>query len=168
MFQSIVLVLFTGLVFIDQIWVVYPYDQEKLITDFASDRDFVREIEMQMPDNAMIFQLPFMEYPEAGNIRDLLDYDHFKVYLHSNGIRWSYGAMKGRESSEWNRFASSLPIEEMVKALSAANYSGIQIDRNGYTKTEWKDLENTLSNILRVKPIISQNDRLVFFDPTAL
>jgi phosphoglycerol transferase len=163
-YKYIILVLLSGLVFFDQVQVIYPYNQEESIDEYISDSNFVMEIENQLPDNALVFQLPFMNYPEGTPIKELRNYDHFKMYLHSSKLRWSYGAMKGRESAEWNRSTASLPFEAMVTALSLSNFSGIQIDRNGYSEGEWRDLENTLTNILGVKPIISRNRRLVFFN----
>ena len=163
-FKYILLILLSGLVFFDQIRIVYPYNQEEIIENYVSDKDFVREIEGQLPSGAMIFQLPFMNYPEAVKTNNMKNYDHLKVYLHSDNLRWSYGAMRGSISSEWNRRTASLPVEAMVTAAAVTNFSGIQIDRDGYTRQEWNELEKALTEMLQVKPKISRNGRLVFFD----
>jgi phosphoglycerol transferase len=131
--------------------------------DFSSDEKFVRAVEARLPDNALVFQLPYASFPEQGPIHQMIDYDHLRGYLHSNKLRWSYGCMKGRVGDNWAKDISSKPIEEMVGSLVHAGFSGIYIDRAGFQDAGMK-LESDLSAILHVQPLVSPNRILTFFN----
>ena len=132
---------------------------------FIHDRNFIKKIELTMPKSAMIFQLPYFPFPEHGNVYKISDYDLFKGYLHSKTLRWSYGLMKGRKGSLWQRYNSNKPPREFINIISFAGFSGIYIDRYGYIDMG-SEIESKLSNILETKPMISPDNRLVFFDMT--
>src|SRR5262249_52791199 len=51
---------------------------------FAGDRAFVRGVEATLPRRAMIFQLPYVPFPENGFVHRMYDYDHFRPYFHSD------------------------------------------------------------------------------------
>lgn len=133
--------------------------------EFYNDEHFIKEIEATMPQDAMIFQLPYISFPEYPPQNKMLDYDHFKGYLHSNSLRWSYGAMKGREADYWQKSVSCKPPEEMVETLSLAGFSGIYIDSYGYSDSG-SELISNFSEILMTAPLKSENGRLYFFDMT--
>ena len=133
--------------------------------EFFHDENFIKEIDATMPENAMIFQLPYIPFPEYPPQNKMLDYDHFRGYLHSNSLRWSYGAMKGREADYWQRSVSNKPLEEMIETLSLAGYNGIYVDSYGYTDSG-SEITSNLSKILMTSPLKSENGRLYFFDMT--
>jgi phosphoglycerol transferase len=126
--------------------------------EFMNDRDFFREIESAMPERAMIFQLPFETFPER-------NYDHLRGYLHSDKLRWSFGAMRGRYSANWHEMISKLPTEEMIKTVAIAGFSGVYIDREQYPDKGAK-IESEISSLLRSSPLVSHNQRLLFFNLT--
>lgn len=134
--------------------------------EYTSDAEFVSKIEASVPHNAMIFQLPYLPYPEQWRpVHKLTDYELFKGYLHSKTLRWSYGAMRGREGDIWQREVAKKPPEALVETLSFAGFSGIYLDRHGYADMG-NDLETKISALLNTKPIVSANNRLVFFNMT--
>ncbi len=133
--------------------------------EFYSDEIFIKDIEATMPQNAMIFQLPYVPFPESPPQNKMNDYDQFKGYLHSNSLRWSYGAIKGRETDYWQKFVSNKPMEEMVETLSLAGFSGIYVDSYGYPDFG-SEIISRLSKVLMTSPIKSKNGRLYFFDMT--
>src|SRR5205085_2127797 len=63
--------------------------------DFAEDEEFARRMEASVPPGSMIYQLPYMPFPEVGPVNGITNYDLFRPYLHTRTLRWSYGAMKG-------------------------------------------------------------------------
>jgi phosphoglycerol transferase len=130
------------------------------------DAHFVRQIEVSLGPKAMVFQLPYVAFPESWPVHTMTDYNHFRGYVHSKALRWSYGAMKGREGDRWQRYVAAKPLPEMVKALSAAGFSGIYVNRDGYPDAAVK-LEAQLSRLLCTKPILSGDQRLLFFSMTA-
>lgn len=138
-------------------------DSECYSTFYDSDtKVFVAEIEATNPE-AMILQLPNISFPENGTVNRMKDYDHFVGYLYSDDLRWSFGAMKGREGSVLLNNLCSLSTEEMVKQASEIGFDGIYIDRYGYKDDEAEILENTLFKITKQEPIISANNRYVYF-----
>ena len=93
----------------------------------------------------------------------MVDYSHFRGYLHSKTLRWSYGTMKGREGDSWQRRVAAKPLSELVDALALAGFSGIYVDRYGYSD-QGEKLEAALQDLLATKPIVSANKRLSFFN----
>lgn len=140
---------------------VPPYASLK--AEYSNDADFVKKIEASIPKNAMIFQLPYVSFPENPPVHKMGDYELFRGYLNSQTLRWSYGAMKGREGDIWQRNVAEKPVEELVETLSLAGFSGIYLDRNGYSDMG-ANLEARLSTLIGTKPLVSANNRLVFFN----
>ena len=99
---------------------------------WKSTGGFVSAIEQGMPDGAEVFQLPYVPFPENPPVANMSDYDHFKPYLQSAKIHWSYGAVKGREAATWNEKTASLPAGQMLSALRGKGFVGVWIDRAGY------------------------------------
>jgi phosphoglycerol transferase len=131
-------------------------DYNSVQAAFRSDARFVREIEKKVPRGAMIFQLPYMTYPEASS------YDLARGYLHSKTLRWSYGAMMNERSDLWVRSSQEQPPSEMVRRLAGAGFSGIYLDRKLLAENG-PAMEAELSRILGEQPLISQESQLSFF-----
>jgi len=132
---------------------------------FLNDGNFINNIEACMPENAMIFQLPYVPFPESPPVIGMPDYSHLKAYLHSKDLHWSYGAMKGRPGDKWQKLVAGMPTEEMIKTLSQAGFDGIYIDSYGFQDYGAKLIPN-ISEILRKEPLVSADKRLYFFDMT--
>lgn len=132
-------------------------------TIYDSDtKAFIQEIESISP-NGMILQLPNVLFPENGKRNQMDDYSHFVGYLYSDTLRWSYGAYKGREGSTLLNNLCSLPIDEMIRQSAEVGYDGIYIDRYGYTNDEVQELENSIYQITKQVPIVSENNRYSYF-----
>jgi len=133
--------------------------------DFTNDEAFVSAINERLPSQAMIFQLPYTSFPEGAASNLMTDYELFRGYLHSHNLRWSYGAMKGRDGDTWLQQTSARPIPEMLDTLAYAGFSGIYIDRLGY-RDEGSALEGELKGLIHQEPLVSNDKRLAFFDLT--
>lgn len=133
--------------------------------EFRSDQQFVSNLEQRLAPGTMVFQLPYVPFPETPSVNFMVDYDLFKGYLHSKHLRWSYGAMKYREGDAWMKEISQKSASELLEAIVFAGFKGIYIDRFGYIDHGAK-IESRLNEILKTEPFISQNERLVFFDLT--
>jgi phosphoglycerol transferase len=133
------------------------------IAENASDADFVKGIEATVPGGSMIFQLPYIPFPENRPVNKMQDYEHFRPYLHSKNLRWSYGAIKERDNARWQMTTSSLPTDQFLETVSLAGFSGVYIDRKGYTDNAG-DLEAKLRSQLGIEPLVSANNQMVFFD----
>ena len=132
---------------------------------FMNDDQFIKNIEMTFPNDTMVFQLPYVPFPENPPVNNMADYDLFRAYLHSNNIHWSYGTMKGRYGDLWQQDITQKSTNEMIKSIAFAGFNGIYIDSYGYPDNGAQLIEN-ISTILGTTPIFSEDHRLYFFDMT--
>lgn len=140
---------------------VPPYEQVK--AEFESDARFVAAAETSLPAGAMVFQLPYVPFPENPPVNRMVDYDHLRGYMHSSRLHWSYGAMKNRPEDLWQREIAALPVEEMVQSLGFAGFKAIYVDRNGYAD-HGAAMEAQLRAVVQATPSESNNGRLLMFD----
>jgi phosphoglycerol transferase len=137
-------------------------DYSHIKQDYTHDKNFISKIEASLPQRAMVFQLPYVPFPENPSVNKMEDYALLRGYLHSSSLRWSYGAMKGRETDRWQREVTRQPLKELVSDLAVAGFSGIYIDRQGYADGG-ASLEAGLAGLLKAEPMVSDNQRLAFF-----
>ena len=116
------------------------------------EEDWIKTIDDQLPDGAMVYQLPFVKYPENGPVNDMGDYELYDGYLHSDNIRWSYGAYTGTEAYEINEAISHMDVQDMVDNLVMCEYDGIYIDARAYEEDELKELTDGITGVLGEKP----------------
>jgi phosphoglycerol transferase len=133
------------------------------IAENASDADFVKRIEATVPGGSMIFQLPYIPFPENQPVNKMQDYEHFRPYLHSKNLRWSYGAIKERDNARWQMATANLPTEQFLETISLVGFSGVYVDRKGYADNG-AELEAKLRSVLAIEPLVSANNQMVFFD----
>jgi hypothetical protein len=96
-----------------------------------SDRDFVADLEKQLPDGAMVFQLPVMDFPESA-VPGVGSSDHFRPYLFAHHLRFSFGTDKGRDDSAWMDSMTNLPPDVMLDDVIDKGFAAIYINREGY------------------------------------
>ena len=137
------------------------YEGMKVV--YQADGEFVSRVEKSLPTGAMIFQFPYIPFPEGGTLETMLDYDLLKGYLHSHKLRWSYGSMRGRSSDLWQQQLISKPLSEQVQTLAYAGFNAIYIDRAGYLDKAI-EMERQLQHLLQVNPIQSNDQRLAVYD----
>jgi hypothetical protein len=94
-----------------------------------SDRQFTASIEAHLPDHAMVFQLPQIDFPEAAQAAR---YTHFRPYLFSDRLRFSFGDVKGRHQDEWMRKLASMPADQGIELLKQKGFRAIYVDRAQY------------------------------------
>ena len=137
-------------------------EYEKTKREYVSDADFVSRIESSLPPHAMVFQLPYMPFPESPPLHQMRPYEHYKAYLHSKTLRWSYGVPLGEKQDKWQQAVAAQPGPELVESVRAAGFSGIYINLDGYEDRGAK-LKDELTAALRVEPIANREGNLVFF-----
>jgi len=161
----LLLALILAFAILDQTSPYFVPDYNYNKSQFDNDKEFVETIQSMMSPGAMIFQLPYMSFPEHPPVSQMTDYELFRGYLHSKTLGWSYGTMKGRDGDLWLRDVSARPVEDMLQTIAFAGFSGIYIDRTGM-EDKGVSLESNLTRILGTAPIVSRNQRLVFFNLT--
>jgi hypothetical protein len=137
-----------------------PYRRET--AEYFADAHFVDAIQRQLPAGASVFQLPYVPFPENPPVHRMEDYAELIGYLHSTRLRWSYGELKG-PPSRWEAAVVHRPLPAMLAAVSAAGFRGIYLDTFGYAH-RGAALLPALSRALGVKPLVSADGRLYFFD----
>ncbi len=140
----------------------YVPDYEGNYASYTSDDKFVSGIESMVEEGAMIYQLPYHKYPEGESVNNMGDYQLFVGFIHSDKLRFSYGSIKGRQGDEWNESVSKMDYPDMADELKKTGFAGIYIDRTAYVETEWKALEQELSDITGSTPYVSENGCLSF------
>ena len=139
-----------------------PEHYKAIAAQCDADRLFIGQIEAAVPREAMIYQLPYVVFPEAGDTNAMLDYDHLRGFLYSETLHWSYAAIRGRPGDVWQKETAKLPAPQLVEKLAAAGFKGIYIDRYGYADRA-KQLCDELTPLLGVAPMESADGRFAFF-----
>jgi hypothetical protein len=112
---------------------------------FRADATFFAEVERALPGGT-VFCLPFNAYPESPSFGGGMSaYYHIRGYLHTHSLRWSFGAMKGREADLWQREVACESPAEMLPRLVARGFDGLLIDRRGYSPAEADQLTAEVS-----------------------
>lgn len=136
-----------------------------------ADRTFAAEIEDALPADAMVFQLPVMEFPESP-VQGVPPYDHFRPYLFSKQLRFSFGAHKGRDRERWQAVVQArlfdgaildqqagmirvnpASAQAAINELERLGFSAIYVNRNGFPD-RGKGIEYTLVELGYRKPPI--------------
>jgi hypothetical protein len=137
----------------------------------AADREFTETMESALPTEAMVFQMPVMEFPEAP-LPGVPPYDHFRPYLFSKQLRFSFGSHKGREREKWQpavhaKFFEGATIDQQagmirvkpdnarvaVQELKRLGFSAIYLNRNGFPD-RGKGIEDALLELGSTRPPI--------------
>ena len=165
-------ILLCGLILWDQVPRAPSKDKiAEINRQVAADREFTEKMEEALPQGAMVFQLPVMEFPESP-AQGVPPYDHFRPYIFSKGLRFSFGSHKGREREKWqpavqaklfegaslDQQAGKIKVNEAnariaVDELKRLGFSAIYINRNGFPD-RGKGLEEALLDLGYTKPPI--------------
>lgn len=130
---------------------------------FDEDATFVGAIESAEPVGAMIYQMPYMKYPENGAILNMQDYSHMVGYLHSDSLRWSYGAVAGREGDAWLKSVNELSLEKQITVIKEAGFAGIYVDWNAYLEDERAVMEEVLTETVDAEPIVNTSGTKAYY-----
>jgi hypothetical protein len=123
--------------------------------DWRSDQIWVEEADAALPEGAVVLQLPYVPFPSSPPVQHMVDYDHVHPYLHSDDLRWSYGAMKGRDEDVGDDV--STPAE-----ASALGFDAVMVDRFGFADNG-AAVEAELQRLAEGEPIVSPDGRRVLY-----
>jgi len=130
---------------------------------YDSQVSFTAQVEERLPAGAMVFQLPFVGFPELPpTARGFTSYDHFRPYLVSHKLRWSHGTVLGRYGSAVLTRLGRKPADALIDQVVAMGYGGIHLDRRGYAD-DGREMEGRLRTLLGEEPVISPDGRDLFF-----
>jgi hypothetical protein len=123
-------------------------------TQWHGDAAFAGQIEARLPGKALILDLPYYPFPE-------ITYDQARPSLHSDRLRWTFGALSGRPA-DWTASLSGLSTEIAATAAAAAGAQGIYVDRGAYPEAGGA-VARDLRTLLRAEPLTSEHGA-EFFD----
>lgn len=139
-----------------------PHWQDGMKTRHAQAQEFFAQVENTMGVNDMIYELPYMPFPEVPPIENMPDYQPAVPYLYTDRLCWSYGAMKGR--SEPTADLAGLPAgAELLTHLRERGFTGIYIDPAGYADQGAETIA-ILKEQLGTEPIVCADNSRYFFD----
>lgn len=90
---------------------------ESLLWD--SDKQMVADLENILPQGAMVFNYPVIDFPESG------PYAYLRPYFFSDHLRFSFGSIKGRSREAWQEDVSNMEPAEMLNKLEEYGFSGV-------------------------------------------
>ena len=103
---GLLVVLLVGI--LDQVSPAVIPDYAATKARWDSDAQLVGRVERALPSGASVFELPYRYFPEAPQMGSLGPYDLVRPYLHSEGLKWSFGGMLGRDA-DWQASTAALP-----------------------------------------------------------
>ncbi len=146
------------------------YAEQK--AQWASDDVFMDEIADTLGPGAMVYQLPYVFFPEAGQIGHQGPYDGVRGYLHAPELRWSFGDTRLRHP-EWQLYYRDRPLAEQLDAYAAIGFEGLWVNLAGYVETPSRlrtaagpgpEITGQISAELAQEPSTSPDGSLQFWD----
>lgn len=136
--------------------------------EFASDAAYGAAVQAATPSGGIVLQLPYLAFPESEPLNDMTDYDPLRGFLHTDDVRWTYGALKGTPRAAWSGRVSDLPPEQLAVAAAGSGVAGIHVDRFGYPERDASAVEDGLRSVLGPPAVESDDDRFAFYDLSRL
>jgi hypothetical protein len=136
---------------------------------FRQDRMFFEQVERTLPEGS-VFTFPYVPYPESQPVLGVGSYSHVRGYLHTRNLRWSFGAMKGREDDTWARHVSLEPPEAMLRRLTYRGFDGLFVDKRGLEESRADAIIDDVRRVLgstqdpSTAPIVHLDGHQMFFD----
>lgn len=135
----------------------------QVAVSWHSDDDFVQQIQTQLPAGSMVFQLPYVEFPETDSVNQVSDTDQLRLYLHSTTLRWSAGSIRGRPAADWPSFVTDAPVAQMLTDLATIGFAGLTVDRKRAGENT-PALERQLAAMAGPMAAVSTDGRYSFFN----
>jgi phosphoglycerol transferase len=132
----------------------------------ATATTLVRQLEQRLPENAMVFQLPFRLYMDEWATPRMPPFEHFKLYLVSKKLRWSYPAFSNQQLG-WQVAAAALDFRQLPSQLAHEGFSAIVIDRAGYDDNG-AAVAAEVRAAVSTGDVIAETDRYIAFDLRSL
>ncbi len=166
--RTVVAVLVLAIGLADQGQAAQPFNAHynAYAAEISSLDALVGTIERALPTNAMVFQLPLRAYMNESDFGRMQRYDHFKPYLVSHTLRFSYPAFSN-EQVRWQQAVARLDPKRLASELAAEGFSAILIDRFGYDD-QGAAIGDALTRAVGDGHVIARTDRYLALNISAL
>jgi phosphoglycerol transferase len=138
------------------------YEYPKNAAELSTVEGLVRQLESRLPDGAQVLQLPFRLYMDEWANPRMPPFEHFKLYLVSGKLRWSYPAFSNQQL-EWQVAAAAVPYAQLPSRLAREGFAAIVIARAGYDDNG-AAIAAEIGSVLSAADIIAETDRYIAFD----
>lgn len=153
-----------GLVYFDQ----QPPPQTGR-TDYVAIRDawladsaLGQELDKLLPSGAKVYQLPYVAFPESPPHKGQQgSYENARGYLHTHDVKWSFAAMRGRDSDVGPQLADTTPTE-LPTRLRGLGFDAIWIDRSAFA--DEPEVERHLNDQLGKPLVADPTNRFVVYE----
>ncbi|WP_111766345.1 hypothetical protein [Nakamurella deserti] len=146
-------------------WAIPRYAETR--SAWESDNAFVADVTATAGADAMLFQVPFMAYPESPQLFNALDSDVVKLSLLSESLRWSGGGVKGRPRTDWPLAVNQLPPDQLTAAAAEMGFTGVVLD-SGATPDGGGALQAGLAAEVGEPTVVSPDGRWRYFPLSAV
>ncbi len=146
----------------DQTTNAFVPDWSGVKQEWATDASFGQAVERALPRGSMVFELPYQAFPGYPPSGRILVYDGGKPYLHTTGIRWTFGSLVGRPAN-WSAALATASPQALVPTVAAAGFNAIYVDRYGYADGG-SSLERVLRRDLGPPVVVSNGGRYALYD----
>jgi phosphoglycerol transferase len=137
-----------------------PY--EAVHAKYVSDSEFFATVHDRLGDGAAVFNLPYQPFPEAPPRGQIGEFDEAVGFIFQPTLNWSFGGMRGRVP-DYPKVLETQPVDQWMKAIAAIGFTGMVLDRAGYTEAERAALESQIE-ALAGQPTVSADGRYSFYD----
>lgn len=160
-FSAVVCMVVMVLGLYDQVMIYASGWQDQAQVSQNAYETFFAEVEANVEEGSMIYELPFMNFPESPTQNRMLDYTPFAGYLFTDTLRWSYGGIVGRSSAAAALYIDEGKSADFVAGIEDAGFAGVYIDSYGYADTGEEIIAFYRS--LGLEEIVSSDQRFYFF-----
>lgn len=143
----------------DQTPAAEPAARAATVASFDSDAAFARDIEGELQPGAMVFELPYIAFPESPPEGRALDSDQLRPFLHSDALRFSGGGIRGRADIDGLGDLAALPADDFAAKAADLGYAGVIVDTYAYPDARELD---RLEEATGAVPLVSDDGRFVF------
>lgn len=149
---------------LDQTGKTYVHDPKVVKPDYDNDAEFFARAEATVPEGTMVYQLPYISYLSYANaVHGTRPYDHWRGFVHSRHLRWSFGATHGRYWDGVHAALADRPVPEAVRGMVLVGFGAVYVDRAGYPDGG-RAVEDELARVTGSAPVVSRNGRMAFYD----
>lgn len=158
------LVALLGIGYIDQVK-VFPSDYWEGRAEVAANyENFYSQVEDVMEEGDMIYQIPFVGFPEIANLNNMSCYKQLSGYVYTDTLKWSHGGMRERNLQASYLWRDNGISQDFIDGIMQTGFEGVCIDLNGYREDEWEAVISFYSDTLGLEPVVSEDGMLYFYD----
>jgi phosphoglycerol transferase len=137
-----------------------PY--QLIHTKFKSDSAFFAAVHDRLGTGAAVFNLPYQPFPEAPPRVQMGEFDQAVGFIFQPTLNWSFGSMRGRHP-DYPKVLETQPASEWMTSVAAIGFTGVVVDRAGYTDAERANVELQIEG-LAGPSLVSADSRYSFYD----